>query len=149
MDHRQLVISASVVLEGQASRLTRADKSFRDDAAHNGHAEVRSSQLALQKARNPKVRAFAQQMVDDHTQANQQLAALAAGKNMRRRPVSVCVGSAAVQAMDSRLATLAHTRRSGPTWATERMVRPSACPRSGSGPNGAMPLPCPRSLGAR
>ncbi len=69
--------------EGQASRLTRADKSFLDDAAHNGHAEVKSSQLALQKARNPKVRAFAQQMVDDHTQANQELAALAAGKNVR------------------------------------------------------------------
>ncbi|MDA8450427.1 DUF4142 domain-containing protein [Acidovorax sp. NCPPB 3859] len=69
--------------EGQASRLTRADKSFLDDAAHNGHAEVKSSQLALQKARNPKVRAFAQQMVDDHTKANQELAALAAGKNVR------------------------------------------------------------------
>ncbi|WP_053845540.1 DUF4142 domain-containing protein [Paracidovorax avenae] len=69
--------------EGQASRLTRADKSFLDDAAHNGHAEVKSSQLALQKAQNPKVRAFAQQMVDDHTRANQELAALAAGKNVR------------------------------------------------------------------
>ncbi|AVS78602.1 DUF305 domain-containing protein [Paracidovorax avenae] len=69
--------------EGQVSRLTRADKSFLDDAAHNGHAEVKSSQLALQKARNPKVRTFAQQMVDDHTQANQELAALAAGKNVR------------------------------------------------------------------
>ncbi len=69
--------------EGQASRLTRADKSFLDDAAHNGHAEVKSSQLALQKAQNPKVRAFAQQMVDDHTKANQELAALAAGKNVR------------------------------------------------------------------
>ncbi|MDT0140071.1 DUF4142 domain-containing protein [Acidovorax sp. PRC11] len=69
--------------EGQASRLQRADKSFLDDAAHNGHAEVKSSQLALQKAQNPKVRAFAQQMVDDHTKANQELAALAASKNVR------------------------------------------------------------------
>lgn len=69
--------------EGQASRLQRADKSFLDDAAHNGHAEVKSSQLALTKAQNPKVRAFAQQMVDDHTKANQELAALAASKNVR------------------------------------------------------------------
>ncbi|ABM34109.1 DUF4142 domain-containing protein [Paracidovorax citrulli] len=69
--------------EGQASRLTRAEKSFLDDAAHNGHAEVKSSQLALQKAQNPKVRSFAQQMVDDHTKANQELAALASGKNAR------------------------------------------------------------------
>lgn len=69
--------------EGQASRLQRADKSFLDDAAHSGHAEVKSSQLALTKAQNPKVRAFAQQMVDDHTQANQELAALAASKNVR------------------------------------------------------------------
>ncbi len=69
--------------EGQASRLQRADKSFLDDAAHSGHAEVKSSQLALTKAQNPKVRAFAQQMVDDHTKANQELAALAASKNVR------------------------------------------------------------------
>ncbi|MDA8457137.1 DUF4142 domain-containing protein [Acidovorax sp. GBBC 3334] len=66
-----------------ASRLSKAETSFLKDAAHNGHAEVKSSQLALQKVQNPKLRAFAQQMVDDHTKVNQELEALAASKNVR------------------------------------------------------------------
>jgi predicted outer membrane protein len=45
-------------------------------------AEVMLSNIALQKTQNEQVRAFAQQMVTDHTAANQELATLAASKNV-------------------------------------------------------------------
>lgn len=66
----------------KAGRLTRADIAFLKQAAQNGHAEVESSKLALTKAANTQVKGFAQQMVDDHTKANQELAALASSKGV-------------------------------------------------------------------
>lgn len=62
--------------------LPRAETAFLKQAAQNGHAEVESSKLALQKAANPEVKRFAQQMVDDHTKANAELKALAAAKGV-------------------------------------------------------------------
>lgn len=46
-------------------------------AGASGLFEVESSRLALDQSRHDQVRTFAQHMVTDHTQANQQLAALA------------------------------------------------------------------------
>jgi putative membrane protein len=63
-------------------KLSRADAAFLKQAAQNGHAEVESSKLAVTKAANTQVKGFAQQMVDDHTKANQELAALAASKGV-------------------------------------------------------------------
>lgn len=63
-------------------KLARADVAFLKQAAQNGHAEVESSKLALTKASNTQVKGFAQQMVDDHTKANQELAALASSKGV-------------------------------------------------------------------
>jgi putative membrane protein len=63
-------------------KLSRADEAFLKQAAQNGHAEVESSKLAVTKAANTQVKGFAQQMVDDHTKANQELAALAASKGV-------------------------------------------------------------------
>ena len=63
-------------------QLPRADVAFMKQAAENGHAEVESSQLALSKATDAQVKAFAQQMVDDHTKAGKELAALAASKGV-------------------------------------------------------------------
>jgi putative membrane protein len=62
------------------SQLARADRGFLEQAAQNGHAEVESSKLALTKAQSAEVKAFAQKMVDDHTKANSELAALASSK---------------------------------------------------------------------
>lgn len=62
--------------------LTRADAAFIKRAAQNGLAEVESSQVALKKATKPQVKAFAQQMIDDHTRVNNELKALATAKGV-------------------------------------------------------------------
>ncbi len=58
---------------GTQRMLKSADIKFASDAAQGGKAEVALGQLALQKAGDPEVKAFAQKMVDDHTKANDQL----------------------------------------------------------------------------
>jgi putative membrane protein len=53
------------------------DQSFLEQAIAAGLAEVMAAQLALDKAESGDVRAFAERMVQDHGQANDQLVALA------------------------------------------------------------------------
>lgn len=60
-----------------AANLSKADRGFAAKAARSGLAEVADAQLALQKSDNQEVKSFAQRMVDDHTKANNQLAAIA------------------------------------------------------------------------
>src|SRR4051812_9684826 len=62
--------------------VSSADKTFATEAAHGGLAEVQLGQLALQKASSPQVKGFAQRMVTDHTQANQDLMQLAKSENL-------------------------------------------------------------------
>src|SRR5262249_21307888 len=45
-------------------------------------AEIKLSQLALQKSQDPTVRAVAHRMIEDHTKANAQLAQLATRKGL-------------------------------------------------------------------
>jgi putative membrane protein len=58
------------------------DAEFMVKAASGGMLEVELGRMALQKASNPKVKSFAQMMVDDHSKANDELKALAAKKNI-------------------------------------------------------------------
>lgn len=55
---------------------------FLEDAAMGGMAEVEMGKVASTKATNPEVKKFAQMMVQDHTNANTELKALAAKKNV-------------------------------------------------------------------
>lgn len=64
-----------------ASASPISDQDFFTKASGDGAAEVRLGQLAIQKAASPSTRSFAQQLVKDHTAANQQLAALAHRKH--------------------------------------------------------------------
>ncbi|MCD9184875.1 MAG: DUF4142 domain-containing protein [Pyrinomonadaceae bacterium] len=56
--------------------------SFYTQAAESGMAEVMLGNLALQKTQNEQIRQFAQQMVTDHTNANNELKQLAESKNI-------------------------------------------------------------------
>lgn len=62
------------------SKLDSADRQFLSDAAHSGALEIEGSKLALEKSGNQEVKAFAQQMIDDHTKVSQELATLAKSK---------------------------------------------------------------------
>lgn len=55
------------------SKLSGGDQDFLKKAAEGGKAEVELAQLVLQKTQDPKVRQFAQKMIDDHTKNGQQL----------------------------------------------------------------------------
>jgi putative membrane protein len=59
-----------------------ADTEFAVEAADAGMLEVQAGSLALSKASSTKVKEFAQMMIDDHTKANEELKALATGKNI-------------------------------------------------------------------
>ena len=48
---------------------TTQDQNFAMQAAGSDMFEIQSSQLALQKSRNPAIRRFAQQMVEAHTRS--------------------------------------------------------------------------------
>ncbi|HEU4621818.1 MAG TPA: DUF4142 domain-containing protein [Burkholderiaceae bacterium] len=58
------------------------DKKFMTKAAEAGMAEVELGKLASEKATSPDVKRFAQQMVDEHSKANEELKGLAARKNV-------------------------------------------------------------------
>lgn len=59
-----------------------SDESFVKEAGSAGLMEVEISQYALQHATNPRVKEFASMMVKDHTQANEELKAIAGNKNL-------------------------------------------------------------------
>jgi putative membrane protein len=59
-----------------------ADSKFAMTAAHGGQAEVDFGKLAAEKASDPAVKAFGQQMVEDHGKANDKLMSVAQSENM-------------------------------------------------------------------
>lgn len=60
----------------------QAETEFVKKAAVSGLYEVQSSQMATTASQSAEVQQFAQQMITDHTAANQQLQQLAASKNI-------------------------------------------------------------------
>lgn len=70
------------VTGGTSSVVVPADKEFVSKAGMGGLAEVQMGNLALQKAQSAGVKAFAQRMVTDHSNANAELAQLATAKGL-------------------------------------------------------------------
>jgi len=56
---------------------------FVEDASAAGIAEIDAGKLALQKSQSAAVKKFAQEMIDDHTAANKELADIAHSKNLK------------------------------------------------------------------
>jgi putative membrane protein len=80
-----LVMSTSSGFAGFAAGLSSADRSFVDEAAAGGLAEVQDAQLAQQKSISSDVKQFASLMITDHTQANTELKQIAQGKGITPR----------------------------------------------------------------
>jgi putative membrane protein len=68
---------------GQATMLSSTDRKFMMDAAAGGMAEVEMARLALEKASSADVKRYAQQMIDDHTRANEELMQVASQKGVQ------------------------------------------------------------------
>ncbi|GGY69395.1 DUF4142 domain-containing protein [Pseudoduganella sp. SL102] len=65
-----------------AQSLAKADEKALKDMAIANMAEVETAKIALQKSQNAEVKAFAQQMVDDHTKGLDEVKAVAQAKNV-------------------------------------------------------------------
>jgi putative membrane protein len=74
--------SGSGMSGSASSRLSAGDSKFVRDAAESSLAEIQLGQMGVQKATNSDVKTFAQRMIDDHTQANSQLAPIASQKGV-------------------------------------------------------------------
>jgi putative membrane protein len=71
------------LVAGQASaELSSADRNFATKAASGGLAEIQTAQMAKQRADSPQVKAFADRMISDHTQANNDLQQIAQQENL-------------------------------------------------------------------
>lgn len=66
----------------RTANLNAQDRQFLIQAAQGGMAEVRLGQLAAQRAVNASVKQYGQHMVQQHTQANNELMQLAAQKGV-------------------------------------------------------------------
>ena len=63
-------------------KLSGQDKQFVTKLAHGGAFEVQSSQVALAKSKNPRVRAVATRMVKEHTAAGKELMTVGMDKGL-------------------------------------------------------------------
>ncbi len=66
----------------QSSTVSDADRTFIEKAAKSGMKEVTVSQATLNQLSNPELRDFAQTMISDHTNANQELMSIAQQKGV-------------------------------------------------------------------
>ena len=68
--------------QGAKMMMRSPDTAFAMAAARGGAAEVEMGKLAAEKASNADVKAFGQQMVEDHGKANEKLKAAAEKQNL-------------------------------------------------------------------
>ncbi len=80
---QQTADSAAANAQAQTTpTLSASDSTFIDQAARAGLAEVQAGQLAAHQSPRPAVHQFAEMMVHDHTEINDQLTALARQKQV-------------------------------------------------------------------
>ena len=76
----QATPAAPSSMQQQANQLVLGDKDFLENAAHAGHTEIEGSKLAQTHSKSADVKAFADQMIKDHTKVGEELSALAKSK---------------------------------------------------------------------
>lgn len=69
-------------LTAQAQSLGKPDQQMLQQLAQGNMAEVEAGKIALQKSQNAEVKAFAQQMIDDHTKGLQEVQTVAQSKGV-------------------------------------------------------------------
>ena len=67
---------------GNAAPVGETDRQFMMEAASGGMMEVELGRIASQSASHDRVKSFGNMMVQDHTNANNELKAIASGKNV-------------------------------------------------------------------
>jgi len=76
-------LAGRAAAERQPAAKAVSDDEFVTKAASGGLFEVKSSQLALEKATKAECKAFAEMMIKDHTKANDELKAVAGKAGIR------------------------------------------------------------------
>lgn len=75
-------MSGNTAAQGGTGSVNAQDRTFVTTAASSGLMEVETGQLASQKGASAEVKSFGQQMVTDHSRANERLMTLARNKGM-------------------------------------------------------------------
>ena len=66
----------------EVATIDNSAQEFAEEAAMGSMMEIEASKIALSQATNADVKAFAQQIIDDHTKVSQELKRIASTKNM-------------------------------------------------------------------
>ena len=80
--HNQSTTQSNKSGAGGGANLSAGDRTFIMKVAKEGQQEVSTAQMAADKATDSQVKSFAQKLVSDHTQANQELMQLAQQKGV-------------------------------------------------------------------
>lgn len=76
-------VAGSAAASGTGTMVARDDIKMMSDLAHANFAEIETGKMALEKSQSAPVKKFAQQMIDDHTAALQELQTLAQAKGVK------------------------------------------------------------------
>ena len=82
--------------------LSSADSTFANKAASGGLAEIKAAQQAQEKSTSPQVKTFANQMIADHTKANNELQQIAQQEKLTLPTQPAAHDRATVQGMSSK-----------------------------------------------
>ncbi len=77
-----LALVATNARAQDSSTVSLGDEYFAMKAYASGMAEIAKSRVALERATQPSIKAFAEQMIKDHTECNNKIVAVAAKKRI-------------------------------------------------------------------
>lgn len=72
--------NVSNTLPSKGNNISNSDREFMDKASQGGMTEAQLASAAIIKGQNPEIKAFAQQMINDHSEVNRQIRDLAKQK---------------------------------------------------------------------